>query len=112
MGAISQIVVRCNQQEDSTGSDDLYFYVDRNFIGSMTITTGETRTVVGPGALFGDTIWIDEGHTLEVYEHDLLDPNDLILSYYVSSSDMDRTVDVKDQCDTADYDFTITFVNI
>jgi hypothetical protein len=106
------MVVRCNQQEDSTGSDDLYFYVDRTFIGSMTITTGETRTVVGPGALFGDTIWINEGQTLEVYEHDLFDPNDLILSYYVTSSDMDRTVDVKDQCDTADYDFSITFVDI
>jgi hypothetical protein len=109
MSAIEKIVVTCKEQEDWTGSDDLDFYMSDSYIGRLTIQTGETRTVVGPGMLFGDTIWVDEGATLTVVEADLVG-DDPILSHTFADSDLDTTITLFDQSPSAKYTFEITSI--
>jgi hypothetical protein len=110
--AISDIVITCHSQDDSTGTDDLDFYIDGNFIGRTTMGTGDVVHAVGPGRLFGDTIWCDAGQTITVYEFDLIDPSDLLLTHTVSSSDMDTTVTLPSTASGSSYTFEITFVSI
>ena len=112
MGAISDIVIHCIAQEDITGTDDLDFYIDSNYVGRVTIGTGQTVHAVGPGLLLGDTIWCDVGNTINVYEYDLLDPSDLLLSHTVASSDMDTTVTLANTGGNCTYSFEFTFVAI
>lgn len=110
--AISDIVITCHTQEDVTGTDDLDFYIDGNFIGRASMGTGDVVHAVGPGRLFGDTIWCDAGQTITVYEFDLVDPSDLLLTHTVSSSDMDTTVTLNNTGGNCSYTFEFTFVSI
>jgi hypothetical protein len=111
MSAISDLVIHCIQQEDVTGTDDLDFYIDNNYIGRVTIGTGQTVHAKGPGMLFGDTIFCDVGQTITVYEYDLIDPSDLLLTHTVSSSDMDTTVTLANTGGNCTYSFEFTFVS-
>jgi hypothetical protein len=111
VSAIEQITVTCTKQEDYTGSDDLDFYMDDSYLGRMTISTGETRTAVGPGLVIGDTIYTSPGSTLTVYENDLVDSSDLVLSHTVTDGDLDAPcIRLQDQITSADYTFDICFV--
>jgi hypothetical protein len=111
MSAIEKMTITCTTQEDWTGSDDLDFYIDSVYLGRLTMTSGETRTVDGPGLLFGDTIYAEAGQTLTIKEFDAVDPSDVLLSHTISDSDIDApTITLHDQSASADYTFEITFI--
>ena len=111
MSAIEYVTVTCREQEDSTGSDDLHFYLDSSFLGRLTIETGETKTFDKSALIAGgDHILVGAGETLYVYEHDLIDPSDLLLTHTITEDELDSTITLDDQLDSADYSFEIKFI--
>ena len=112
MAVIEHIEIRCNKQEDSTGSDDLKFYLNNMHVGNVdSMSSGDYRDV-DKSILYGE-LWIDEGTVLKVEEYDALDFNDVLVEYSITSSDISNgTVSLFDRISSADYEFTLHIVDI
>lgn len=108
MSYIEHIHIECTRQEDWTGSDDLDFYVDQTYVGRVTISSGETKDVDGSTMLFQHG-FVDAGNTIYVYEDDF-DPDDLVLSHYVTQTDISNGLHTKNTSGNCDYSFQFTFV--
>jgi hypothetical protein len=108
MSIIEHIRIRCEEQEDYTGTDDLNFYINDVFIGTTSIGSGETKDV---GRSYLTEMFISDGDVLKIWEFDALDPSDLLLEHRISDSDISSgSITLNDQLSTAKYRFEIYFV--
>ena len=107
MAYITRIQISCARQEDWSGSDDLDFYVDSTYLGRVTIASGESRDVDGSTMLFQHG-FVEAGQTISVYEDDF-DPDDLILSHYVTNDEIHNGLWTKNTSGNCDYTFEFTF---
>jgi hypothetical protein len=112
MSVIEHIEINCVKQEDSTGSDDLKFYVNGIHVGNVDgVSSGDYKDVT-KSLLYGE-LWVDEGSVLKIEEYDALDNNDVLVEYTITGSDISNgSVFLRDQITSAEYEFTVHIVNI
>jgi hypothetical protein len=110
MNFIKKILVKCDKQDDLTGSDDLHFFVNGNFIGRASISTGETKEFDGASILAGGgPIIIDPGDECRIEEFDIGDPNDLLFNHVITQNDINNGSVTKSFEEGAKYEFTLFF---
>jgi len=107
MAYITRIQIHCIRQEDWTGSDDLDFYVDQTYLGRVTIASGGTEDRDSSNMLF-EHGFVNAGQTISVYEDDF-DPDDLILSHYVTDDDINNGLHTNNTSGNCEYTFQFTF---
>jgi hypothetical protein len=109
MSVIEHIEIRCIEQEDYTGTDDLKFYLNGIHVGNLDNVSPGNHDV-GKTDLWGE-LWVDEGTVLKIEEYDTLGSNDVLLEYTITGSDISNgSVFLRDQISSAKYEFTVHFV--
>jgi hypothetical protein len=108
MNFISRITVKCIKQDDLTGSDDLHFFVNGNFIGKVSMSTGETKEIDGENIPAGGAA-IAVGDEIKVEEFDIVDPNDLLFKHVITQVDIRQGSFSEVVNNNAHYEFTIFF---
>jgi hypothetical protein len=110
MAKIVRIKIECTRQEDWTGSDDLDFYIDDQYLGRVTIASGQSREVDGSNGLY-DASWIESGQTIKVYEDDF-DWDDLVLEYRPSDDEIRQGFTTSNTAGDCNYTFEFEFIDI
>lgn len=87
MPYITHVRVTCHTQEDYTGTDDIEILVGHASLGRTSIGTGETKDL-SAADLYQNNAFIEAGQTIYVNELDALDPNDQLLAYTPSESEI------------------------
>ncbi|MEO6550850.1 MAG: hypothetical protein ABIN94_22800 [Ferruginibacter sp.] len=110
MNIIKKITVKCIKQDDLTGSDDLHFFINDNFIGRASISSGETKEFDGASLIVGGgPIFIDPEDEFRIDEFDIADPNDLLFKHKITKSDIQSRIYSETLDGNAKYEFTLAF---
>ena len=91
---LTKVKVECITQCDATGSDQVFVTIPASSINHKISSTRsflpgniKTYTEIGPNNGSASTAWfIKPGDKIQVFEKDLLDPNDLIKEISVTSA--------------------------
>jgi hypothetical protein len=113
--SIYKFIITCNQQQDTTGNDDLVVStVTANgdiTICTIPIQTGEVKSMDDFVSPEDSRRLISDGDYIRVHERDLFDADDSILTYQVQGPGQDfRVAESTDTGNSYSYLFQIEIV--
>lgn len=111
---IQKITVKCISQNDTTGKDNLHFYINNETepFAKRKVSSGHSVFVDKSDNTFHafwKGIYIKEDDIIIIKEYDIIDDDDIIFSHKISSSDI-GTITYPISFDDTEYEITIEYL--
>src|SRR4051794_39477215 len=109
MNFIEKIIIECQQQQDTTGSDKIKIVKNnKEVFGTLTIKSGQSKTLKlkqsSTDTVDAEGFIIDVDDNIKIYEMDFFGKDDLLVDYTIKANDISRgSVLLSDTLDKTDY---------